>query len=381
MGFAVVAGALLAGMGVLWWSAKPRPGRRRGAGAGPSQRRSAAPANSRAALRSGTAGPAGARLTPTARPTVPELTLLDEPQLTAEANRRLEALTDAVPRPSGVLWALLRAGDDPAELARVVATDPAMAALLLRTVNSAQFGLSREITSVQHAITYLGANLVRDIAVSHAVAISPAVDAAAERVHRSLWASSYLASAVALAVAQGRRQQGAAERSTCALLFGLGDITLVSHHPWLAAVYEGEGDLPGRVDAVQRALGFNAAIVGARLGSAWRLPRDLRRALGDSLKPLVAAPASVAPDLLPVVALAYFACRLAETLRAQEHFDIEAGLVALLQRPEAALLADYLAAGELGDFDAMAAVLTEPAIGRRLGMVHGGTCVPKTPAA
>jgi hypothetical protein len=42
-----------------------------------------------------------------------------------------------------------------------------------------------------------------------------------------------------------------------------------------------------------------------------------------------------------------------------------------LQRPEAALLPDYLEAGDLGGIDAVAATLTEPAIERRLAKVHG----------
>ena len=372
MGFWAVVGLLLAGIGLLWWTAQWRPGHRRRPQVAPARRPVAVPVGGVEAPLSGTVSPAGARATLAARPAVPQLTLIEEWLLTPEANLRLAALTEAAPRPGAVLRQLLQAGDDPLELAQVVATDPATAALLLRTVNSAQFGLSREITSVQHAITYLGANLVRDIAIRHALAASPTpADATARRVHEGLWANGYLASAVALAVAQGRRLQGAAELSTHALLFGLGDVTLISHFPQLAAVYDADHSLPGRVDAVQRALGFNTAIVGARLGSAWQLPRELRRALGDSLKPMVAPPASVAPDLLPAVSLAYFACRLAETLCAQERFDVEAGLVGLLQRPEAALLPDYLDAAELGGIDAVTATLTEPAIERRLAKVHG----------
>lgn len=51
------------------------------------------------------------------------------------------------------------------ELARLVTNDPMMTAELLRVVNSAFFGLSREISSIKQAITILGTKSLRNLAL------------------------------------------------------------------------------------------------------------------------------------------------------------------------------------------------------------------------
>lgn len=298
----------------------------------------------------------------------PTLALLREESLTPAARQRLQALAGAVPRPRTVFLELLQTGGDPLELARVVAGDPAAAALLLRTVNSAQFQLAREITSVQRAITYLGANLVRDIAIRHALAGSQTgTDHRMARVHEALWSSSHIASAIAFSLAQQLRLSGAAELSTQTLLFNLGDIALVVCHPQLVELYSGEGGLHERVDGMQRELGYNAALAGAHLGNIWQLPLRLCRVLGASLAPLSMPQQDLDPELLQGVALGYFANRLAEVLSAQSVFQLQAGIDNLIKRPEAAMLPEYLAAGGLGN--ALTA-LTDPALERRLAAIH-----------
>jgi HD-like signal output (HDOD) protein len=273
-----------------------------------------------------------------------------------------------VPRPRTVLLQLLQAGDDPLELARVVATDPSTVALLLRTVNSAQFGLSREITSVQHAITYLGANLVRDVAIRHVLTVAPSdVDAAVEQVHRALWTVSYLASAVAFTLAQQLRLAGAASLSTQSLLFGLGDLALVARYPQVGALHRSGAVLGDRVATVQNELGLNGALAGAHLARAWELPRGLCDVLAASLAPLATAPDAIDGALLPAVTVGYFANRLAEALAAQSYFDLRQTVDGLAGQPAMALLPHYVAAARL---DSLGAVLLEPAVERRLAAVY-----------
>lgn len=313
---------------------------------------------------------AGAADAAVAAEQVPSLTLLDEKSLTAEARGHLQALVDTSPRPSLVLLQLLQGGGDPSELARVVAGDPTTAALLLRTVNSAQFQLTRKIASVQRAITYLGANLVRDIAIRNALALPQAADSLQQGVLETLWSNSYLASAIAFALAQRSRLSGPAELSTQTLLFGLGDIALVTHQPQLAELYLEEAALHQRVDRMQRELGCNAALAGAHLGQAWQLPQGLCRAMEASLLPLTTPAQDLEAELLPGVALGYFANRLAEQLSTQKEFQLHAALDRLLDSTEAVRIPEYLAAGGLGNASAL---LADPGLERRLSTVLRST--------
>lgn len=299
----------------------------------------------------------------------PVLHLLDYDMLAPDVALQLTSLVDALPRPRGIMLQLVQAGDDPAEVARVVATDPATVALLLRTVNSAQFNLSREIISVQHAITFLGANLVRDIAVRHSMAIPlDTRDLTAERIYQGLWRDSYLASGITLALAQRLRMPSPSILATQALLFRLGDIVLVSHHPQMAGLYHADPDLIELVDQTQQRFGFNSAMIGAHLAQVWGLPPQLHTLLRCSLAPLVGGPESVATDMLPGVALGYFSTRLAQALSRQVDFDLPAALQVMFARPEAYYLADYMAAIGIDDVQA---VLGEPAVERRLAGLPG----------
>jgi HD-like signal output (HDOD) protein len=367
MGFAILIGVVGGVIGLLWWSANSR---REGA---PAATRGAPRAARTAVALDGPAAPQGdgraaAMQTAGVGLAPPALTLLTDATLTADAAQRLAELAGTVPRPRTVLLQLLQAGDDPLELARIVATDPSTVAQLLRAVNSAQFGLSREITSVQHAITYLGANLVRDIAVRHALTVAPGeVDAAVRQVQRDLWATSYLASAITFALAQQLRLAGAADLSTQALLFGLGDLALVARYPQLAALYRSGAVLGDRVAAVQNELGLNAALAGAHLARAWELPRRLGDVLAASLAPVVCAPDAIDAGLLPAVTIGYFANRLGETLATQSRFELRAALDGLAAEPAMALLPTYLAAVRL---DSPGPVLLDPAVERRLAAVH-----------
>jgi HD-like signal output (HDOD) protein len=66
--------------------------------------------------------------------------------------------------------ALIRAVDDPsctiAELVAIVQTDPAMCAKVLQIVNTPYFGTGQSITSLPHAISTLGLEMMREIARS-----------------------------------------------------------------------------------------------------------------------------------------------------------------------------------------------------------------------
>lgn len=52
-----------------------------------------------------------------------------------------------------------------ADLARIISTDPSLATKILRHVNSAAFGLAFKITSISHAVKFLGFSAVRQLAI------------------------------------------------------------------------------------------------------------------------------------------------------------------------------------------------------------------------
>jgi len=62
--------------------------------------------------------------------------------------------------------AMARAETTAPEIAKIVASDPAIAARILQVVNSAFFRLPRQITKIDQAVSYLGFTAIRNLALS-----------------------------------------------------------------------------------------------------------------------------------------------------------------------------------------------------------------------
>jgi HD-like signal output (HDOD) protein len=90
--------------------------------------------------------------------------------LHAEAIRGLVGKLERLPSAPTIYMELTQALSDPNssahQIAAIVEGDPAMSAKLLQLVNSAYFGLAQRATSIQQAVTYLGINTLKALALS-----------------------------------------------------------------------------------------------------------------------------------------------------------------------------------------------------------------------
>ena len=68
-----------------------------------------------------------------------------------------------------ILEAVQKERPDLQEIAEVLATDPPLSAEVLKLINSPFFGLTRKVTSVFHAVSMLGMNVVKNMALSFAL--------------------------------------------------------------------------------------------------------------------------------------------------------------------------------------------------------------------
>jgi len=84
--------------------------------------------------------------------------------------RELVGKMDKIPSPPAIYWELTRAAAKPdvglADLGKIVEKDPAMSAKVLQLVNSSYFGTAQTVTSVPRAVTYLGLELLKVLAIS-----------------------------------------------------------------------------------------------------------------------------------------------------------------------------------------------------------------------
>jgi hypothetical protein len=284
--------------------------------------------------------------------TLADLFLVMEEHLNELELEDTRALVATLHQPPPLIERLTGGLDDPDELKEAILSSPTLSADVLRVVNSAAFALTSPISSIEHAVTYLGTTMVRGLVLQSAVAQVMKFETDVQKAaYMRIWRSSYIASAAAYAYAQALGFEHPSILSTRALLASVGDLALISSRPELSIIYSPKTTLLGRVEAQQSDIMANSAVLSSLLVREWKLPEDLCQALRYSLTPLTWAPESNERSIdqqredIPL----YLACRIGDAvaysgLREVRDFDI------LAQESEDYFyLHDYLRRLELGN--------------------------------
>jgi HD-like signal output (HDOD) protein len=165
-----------------------------------------------------------------------------------------------------------------ADLAQVLATDPALSARLLRLANSAFFGLGARIDKVSRAVSLLGMMQVHDLvlatSVTHTFSRLPSQVMDMPR----FWRHSVHCGVLARQLGFACNVLDSERLFVAGLLHDLGHLLMYQQMPELAraaALQASREGLP--LFRVERGLlGFDYAQVGAALMRAWNMPQGLR---------------------------------------------------------------------------------------------------------
>jgi HD-like signal output (HDOD) protein len=192
------------------------------------------------------------------------------------------------------------------DVARLVESDPGLAAETLTTANSSLFGFQSRIETIPHAISLLGNERIRRLGTS-IVLKSYLRGLMTSPVAQRLWAHSVACGVIAAEIAP--RVWAERDRAyTAGLLHDLGRVAMIAACPTelcalLDLPYESQREV---LVAEQKTLGLDHCEAGWWLARAWALPEQLweiSRGHHDGLH------ASI--DLLGLVSLS---CRLADSL-------------------------------------------------------------------
>lgn len=110
-----------------------------------------------------------------------------------------------------------------AQLSRVVLTDQALAAAVLRQANSAASGATREITSVEMAISRLGLRQLMSLAMTIGAGSIACCPGVMMTLRRQVWRQALLAAEIARVLAERRGESGE-EAFMCGLLHDFGKV-------------------------------------------------------------------------------------------------------------------------------------------------------------
>jgi putative nucleotidyltransferase with HDIG domain len=197
-----------------------------------------------------------------------------------------QGLAEVPPLPH-VVRELMRELSDPTSnarsVARIAASDPALAASLIRTVNSAALGMRRKVSSVAEAVNYLGYSMVRSLVIRMRLQqVMPTRAGQAAYDGEDLWVHSLAVAYAAEALADRCPGVDKAFVCTLGLLHDIGKLAINSYFPASAAqVRTPSPEHPSEsfLDRERRILGADHAEIGAMLATHWKLPSDLVEAI------------------------------------------------------------------------------------------------------
>lgn len=202
------------------------------------------------------------------------------------------------------------------EISRLIGSDPALAARMLKTANSALFYRgSKPITSVHGAVQQLGHRMVRNVALSFA-AQQVFIGYGSQQLRTYLtqvWQHSVHVAALAHMVARVRTKLNPDEAFLAGLLHEVGKLYILMRA-------KDKLDVLASEDAFQAVLAAWHPRLGRSVIERWLLPPELAAAVGDHQScPLEAAEP---PTLTEVVAVAnYLAERTGEAVNDEQFFD------------------------------------------------------------
>ncbi|NDP37160.1 MAG: HDOD domain-containing protein [Rhodoferax sp.] len=201
--------------------------------------------------------------------------------MSPELSLKLAAAVDGMPAfPKSVQKILELTRDvncSPKDLVQVIDKDPVVTVKVLRVVNSAYYSLPKQITSINHAVVYLGFNTIKNLALSiAAIGMLPASNAAGFDGAQYL-IHSLSTAAIAKQLALRLDDADPMDCFIAGLLHDFGKVVFAQFMPseFRQALETSQWNESSLHLALRDVIGADHAVVGAMLVEKWRFPAEL----------------------------------------------------------------------------------------------------------
>ena len=164
------------------------------------------------------------------------------------------------------------------EIVDVIKTDPAIAARILKAVNSSYIGLRNEVTSLEKAVPILGTTVLTSLALSFSLAPDSVKGGELDEHYSDIWLQSITHAAAGEVVGQKKCSFGIpCEYFLGGLFADIGRLAMFRAIPdEYRGVLEHIRETGASIcDAESELLGFDHAEIGYRLLCEWKLPNTL----------------------------------------------------------------------------------------------------------
>jgi HD-like signal output (HDOD) protein len=209
--------------------------------------------------------------------------------------KAISARAGDLPPIPAIAFQALQLTKDPNSSARqlqsVIARDQALAARILRIVNSAMYCLCREVSTISHAVAILGMETLRSVLMAAAVQqLFQGGMGRRDLTSKLLADHSWGAAIAAGIIAKRTGYESCEEAFLCGLMHDIGKLVLKKNFAGqylniISDTYRGETTF---CDAEMAVFGFTHAHVGALVSEKWNFPPQLSFAIGFHHKPVSA---------------------------------------------------------------------------------------------
>jgi putative nucleotidyltransferase with HDIG domain len=197
-----------------------------------------------------------------------------------------------------------------ASLARLISTDQALTAKILKLANSAYYGFPREISTVNMAIVVLGFNTVKDMGLSLSV-FEVFKDAEGGRVFdvSKFWEHSIGCGAASRMIARRLKYRFVGEAFVAGLLHDIGKVILNQyvHKEFVDIIGLAASGETSLEVAEEKIIGTGHPQVGSWLAEKWNLPKIIVESIAFHHDPWEA---KMEPLLVAIVSVANYLCHL-----------------------------------------------------------------------
>ncbi|MFN8614748.1 MAG: HDOD domain-containing protein [Vampirovibrionales bacterium] len=229
----------------------------------------------------------------------------------------------ALPSVMTHLLHLMQDVDVPASrVAEGIAYDPALTSRVLRMVNSAAFGVQRQVTSIQHGMMLMGFNAIRGVVLSASVLkLFDGKQHPDGLDHEGFWWHSAATALIGKTLAEKLLLKGCDDAFTAGMLHDVGKLVLdvyfpTVYRPFLMDVRQQRQVHWGQSffeDEIAQ-LGLSHTALGAILAHRWKLPIAIQEVMAFHHSPLQAT------HCPPLVVLVAIANQLAHALQSPQAF-------------------------------------------------------------
>lgn len=166
------------------------------------------------------------------------------------------------------------------EIEELISTDAAISTKLLKVVNSAYFGMPKQVFSINQAIAILGMHQVRNLVLSIGVLNALTTESArTEDMQKCFWERSFGTASCAQMIGRMKRLPAKEQELlfVAGLLHDIGMLFLLTQFtsPYLEVLKASHASKEPLVIVEQRALHTNHAKLGGMLAEKWNFPDDL----------------------------------------------------------------------------------------------------------